>query len=266
LKVLLKEYGITPYNFDIYFELCRFDYNTFGANKQIEIKDKVLFISNYETRRMYLPPIVDSSRATLYHEYCKHVKIQNDQHLPILAMFSRECTMICEFGQHSNYVSWGFLWGLANNKLTKYLYCVPGLQFCRETETLLNFAAASVQNISFKIIKDDPLSVKFKHRADLLYINAINIENKLKLILDTHEDYVNKYILISGTSVSNKFTEHNVQTFAQEQQDKWQLFRDFKGGNGLCIFTHISQAQNAPNQFVPMYDRVTDEYMHIINS
>ena len=119
-----------------------------------------------------------------------------NEHLPTLAKYASECSVIAEMGVSSVRSTWAFLKGLGD--------APPGHKelFCVDIEDIfMGFVAhqADDAGIKLKFLKENSATVQFGKPVDLLFIDTWHVYGHLKRELQHHHENVRKYIILHDT-------------------------------------------------------------------
>ena len=118
-----------------------------------------------------------------------------NEHLPTLAKYASECSVIAEMGVSTIRSTWAFLKGLSETSGTKELFCVD------IEDIFMGFVAhqASDAGIKLTFIKENSATVNFGKPVDLLFIDTWHVYGHLKRELAHHHANVRKYIILHDT-------------------------------------------------------------------
>jgi hypothetical protein len=118
------------------------------------------------------------------------------EHLPTLAKYASECSVIAEMGVSTVRSTWAFLKGLLDSKAhTKELFCVD------IEDIFMGFVThqASEAGITLTFLKENSATVEFGKPVDLLFIDTWHVYGHLKRELEHHHANVRKYIVLHDT-------------------------------------------------------------------
>lgn len=119
-----------------------------------------------------------------------------NEHLPTLAKYASECSVVAEMGVSSVRSTWAFLKGLGETQGPKELFCVD------IEDIFMGFVAyqASQAGIKLTFLKENSATVNFGKPVDLLFIDTWHVYGHLKRELAHHHANVKKYIILHDTS------------------------------------------------------------------
>lgn len=120
-----------------------------------------------------------------------------NEHLPTLAQYASECSVVAEMGVSTIRSTWAFLKGLADSK-------EPGPKelFCVDIEDIfMGFVGhqANEAGIKLQFMKENSATVEFGKPVDLLFIDTWHVYGHLKRELAHHHENVRKYIILHDT-------------------------------------------------------------------
>jgi hypothetical protein len=118
-----------------------------------------------------------------------------NEHLPTLAKYASECSVIAEMGVSTVRSTWAFLKGLSESSGTKELFCVD------IEDIFMGFVAhqASEAGIKLTFLLENSATVNFGKPVDLLFIDTWHVYGHLKRELAHHHANVRKYIILHDT-------------------------------------------------------------------
>jgi len=118
-----------------------------------------------------------------------------NEHLPILAKYAAECSVVAEMGVSSVRSTWAFLKGLCDKPGSKELFCVD------IEDIFMGFVAgqAAEAGVKLQFLKENSATVNFGKPVDLLFIDTWHVYGHLKRELAHHHTNVRKYIILHDT-------------------------------------------------------------------
>ena len=119
-----------------------------------------------------------------------------NEHLPTLAKYASECSVIAEMGVSSIRSTWAFLKGLCETSgESKELFCVD------IEDIFMGFVTHKAQEAGIKLefLKENSATVNFGKPVDLLFIDTWHVYGHLKRELAHHHANVRKYIILHDT-------------------------------------------------------------------
>jgi hypothetical protein len=131
-----------------------------------------------------------------------------NEHLPTLAKYASECSVVAEMGVRSIQSTWAFLKGLSESSCEKELFCVD------IGDIFMGFVKHQAREAGIKLtfLKENSATVNFGKPIDLLFIDTWHIYGHLKRELDHHHKKVSKYIILHDTE-SDAFLGETVRTW-----------------------------------------------------
>lgn len=113
-----------------------------------------------------------------------------NEHLPTLAKYASECSVIAEMGVSTIRSTWAFMKGRP-----KELFCVD------IEDIFMGFVAhqASEAGVQLTFLKENSATVNFGKPVDLLFIDTWHVYGHLKRELAHHHANVSKYIILHDT-------------------------------------------------------------------
>jgi hypothetical protein len=131
-----------------------------------------------------------------YDVLCKTPSDINE-HLPVLARYASECSVIAELGVSTVRSTWAFLKGLCESttKEPKELFCVD------VEDIFMGFVGYQASNMGIKLtfIKENSATVQIGKPVELLFIDTWHVYGHLKRELEHHHSNVQKYIVLHDT-------------------------------------------------------------------
>lgn len=119
-----------------------------------------------------------------------------NEHLPVLASYASECSVIAELGVSTIRSTWALLKGLCDSPLrTKELFCV-------DIENIfMGFVISQANEAGIKLtfLNENSATVQFGKSVDLLFIDTWHVYGHLKRELEHHHEHVRKYMILHDT-------------------------------------------------------------------
>jgi hypothetical protein len=193
-----------------------------------------------------------------------------NEHLPTLAQYASECSVVAEMGVSTIRSTWAFLKGLCEKPGPKELFCVD------IEDIFMGFVShqASEAGVKLTFLKENSAKVKFGKNVDLLFIDTWHVYGHLKRELEHHHENVTKYIILHDTEgdallgetvrfwcdFSQKGASKDLKMYVKQMADKfgysddevarglqpaideflkthaeWEIHKVFTNNNGLII-------------------------------
>jgi hypothetical protein len=118
-----------------------------------------------------------------------------NEHLPTLARYASECSVVAEMGVSTVRSTWAFLQGLCETPGPKELFCVD------IEDIFMGFVEyqAAEAGIKLTFLKENSAKVNFGKPVELLFIDTWHVYGHLKRELEHHHENVTKYIILHDT-------------------------------------------------------------------
>lgn len=185
--------------------------------------------------------------VTLCFGYSSHCDLPSDinEHLPTLAMLSRQCSHVTEFGSGRGFATWGLLYGSPD--------IVVSYDVVRHTNIRLIEDAAKRENIRFDFIQANVLDTEIA-ATDMLFIDTLHTCKQLMRELKMHAAKVGKFMVFHDTVSFGHRDEISdgeililrglvpaILDFLEtsEGQD-WGHLHSYRNNNGLTILARLS--------------------------
>lgn len=184
---------------------------------------------------------------TILFGYETHCKLKSDinEHLPTLAMLSKQCKHVTEFGSGRGYSTWGILFGLPEMIVAYDILKYHTINLIEDV--------ANCENVKFEFIQCDVLDADIA-ATDMLFIDTLHTYVQLNNELQRHASKVAKFMVFHDTVSFGHKDELGggeilvfrglipaiLNFLATSEGKNWRHFRTDPNNNGLTILERMS--------------------------
>lgn len=143
-----------------------------------------------------------TAKEELIHLYEHYRLTPSDinQHLPALRQLAQECASVIEIGRRSIGSTWALLMGLSESKAPSRSFLEIEINVPILEKFYLSKKLARENNIIFRYIQDNDMSIDLEEKTDMLFIDSIHTYCHLTYELEKFSPKINKYIVMHDTS------------------------------------------------------------------